>query len=105
MRKFNSVNELAAAVEGDAKLQSDLQQDPAGTLRRLAQPAYVNDKAVYRIVVFALGLAILISLLGSIYLSNGASTEIPEILMALGSASVGALAGLLAPSPGNGGGG
>lgn len=57
-----------------------------------------QDVWVYRMVVAALSLAVLASLIGAIILAiEGRST--PELLVALGSAAVGGLAGLLAPSP------
>jgi hypothetical protein len=67
----------------------------------------VNDKAAptadvwtYRLVVIFLGVATLLAMGGAIGISlHTDGKNIPEILIALGSASVGALAGLLAPSP------
>jgi hypothetical protein len=57
-----------------------------------------QDVWVYRIVVVALALAVMASLVGAIILAiEGRPT--PELLVALGSAAVGGLAGLLAPSP------
>jgi len=65
-----------------------------------------TDKWIYRTVVGALGLAILSCLIFSFLLmwhhmsSNSMEDlKIPDIFMAIGSAAVGALAGLLAPSP------
>jgi len=56
------------------------------------------DPWVYRIVVSILGLVVLASLVGTIMLTiQDRST--PELLIALGSAAMGGLAGLLAPSP------
>ena len=56
------------------------------------------DPWVYRIVVLILGLVALASLVGTIMLTiQDRST--PELLIALGSAAMGGLAGLLAPSP------
>lgn len=68
-----------------------------------------TDKWIYRWVVAFLGLAILGCLFFTFFLSMkdtdpNATVEIPEIFLAIGSAAVGALAGLLAPSPGRGGG-
>jgi hypothetical protein len=51
-------------------------------------------------VVGALGLVVLLAILGAILLAVNGKT-IPEVLTALGSAAGGALAGLLAPSPVN----
>lgn len=63
-----------------------------------------TDKWIYRFVVLFLGLAILASLFFTFFLSvdNQQQLKIPEIFLAIGSAAVGALAGLLAPSPGRG---
>lgn len=57
-----------------------------------------KDVWVYRIVVVALSLSVLASLIGAIILAIQDRTT-PELLIALGSAAVGGLAGLLAPSP------
>jgi uncharacterized membrane protein YbhN (UPF0104 family) len=57
-----------------------------------------KDVWIYRIVVAVLGLAVIASVIGAILLAmEGRST--PEIIVALGSAAVGGLAGLLSPSP------
>jgi hypothetical protein len=57
-----------------------------------------NDIWLYRIVVAVLGLTVVGSIVGAIMLAlSGHST--PEVLVALGSAAIGGLAGLLAPSP------
>ncbi|MGD9851832.1 MAG: hypothetical protein AB7T38_11235 [Nitrospirales bacterium] len=61
-----------------------------------------NDVWIYRFVVWFLGLAILTSLAATFYLTLEVKPmeKLPDIFLALGSAAVGALAGLLAPSPG-----
>ena len=69
---------------------------------RPAQPAeqraLEGDVWIYRMVVAVLGVAVIASVIGAIMLAlAGQST--PEVLVALGSAAVGAMAGLLAPSP------
>jgi hypothetical protein len=59
-----------------------------------------NDIWLYRIVVVVLGLTVVASVVGAIVLTLiGKST--PEVIVALGSAAIGGLAGLLAPSPMN----
>jgi hypothetical protein len=62
------------------------------------EPAYIRDKLTYRLVVSALGLAVLTAAVGGIVIVMADKTP-PDMLVALGSAAVGALAGLLAPSP------
>jgi hypothetical protein len=59
-----------------------------------------KDIWIYRIVVTVLGLTVMASVIGTIALTmTGLPT--PELLVALGSAAIGGLAGLLAPSPAN----
>jgi hypothetical protein len=57
-----------------------------------------TDVWIYRAVVVVLGTIACMSVLGAIVLAL-ASRSTPEVLVALGSACVGALAGLLAPRP------
>jgi len=57
-----------------------------------------RDVWIFRLVVVSLGLYMLASLVGAIVLA-AKGTDTPEILVALGSAAVGGLAGLLTPSP------
>lgn len=57
-----------------------------------------GDKWLYRMVVGVLGLTVVAALIGTLALAmNGQSA--PEVVVALGSAAIGGLAGLLAPSP------
>lgn len=61
-------------------------------------PSQQTDPLLYRLVVGALGLALLLTLVGGLILA-GLGKAIPDGLIALGAASGGALGGLLAPSP------
>lgn len=57
-----------------------------------------NDKWLYHMVVIVLDLTVVARVVGAIALAmTGQST--PEIIVALRSAAIGGLAGLLAPSP------
>lgn len=56
-----------------------------------------KDIWLYRMIVAALGLTIVVSILGAIGLAM-TGKPIPEILVALGSAAIGGLAGFLVPS-------
>jgi hypothetical protein len=62
-----------------------------------------SDPWIYRIVVVALSLVALATVFGGIYLATiakgDAKIALPEGIIAIGSAAVGAMAGLLAPSP------
>ena len=59
-----------------------------------------NDLRLYRIVLAVLGLTVMVSVVRTFVLTlSGQST--PEVIVALGSAAINGLAGLLAPSPMN----
>ena len=59
-----------------------------------------RDHWIYRAVVVVLGFTVLTSMIGTIVLVM-TDHSTPEIIVALGSAAIGGLAGLLAPSPTN----
>ena len=100
--KYTLTSDLAAHVANDPALEQQIAANPVQALAALSMPpALQNDHWIYRIVVLALGMAILITLTGAIYLAATSDKETPQILTAIGSAAVGALAGLLAPSPAN----
>lgn len=85
-----SKRELAAAIA----------QDPRSAEEAINQlTALQSDHWIYRIVVLALGLCVLSAMIGLILLSLRAGATVPDGLVAIGSAAVGALAGLLAPAP------
>lgn len=96
-----NLRELARKVNNDPEYARRFAENPAEELREAArdtEPAYKSDIWIYRLVVIALAIVVLTAAAGSIVLVwNGRTT--PESLVALGSASIGALAGLLAPSP------
>jgi len=64
-----------------------------------------SDRLIYRMVVIALGVVAIAAMLGVILVlligADESSDGALQVLTALGSASIGALAGLLAPSPGS----
>jgi len=66
---------------------------------RSARTVLEEDVWIYRIVVIALGIAVLGALGGAIAIElvTRAKDTIPDILVALGSGAVGALAGLITP--------
>jgi len=101
------IEKLESELETDPDLKSKFQQDPATALKQFRQENQENplqtDKVIYRIIVVSLGLTVLLIILGVIVLlaigkiSN--DQGVPTILTAIGSAAIGALAGLLAPPP------
>jgi hypothetical protein len=97
--RTDSASDLAVMVANDPALQDRLRQDPVATLQSLAQPTQA-DKWIYRLVVIALGLTALFVVVGVFTLKAlDNATTIPDALVAIGSASIAALAALLAPAP------
>jgi hypothetical protein len=84
--------------------------DPVGAITNGTRPAEhhqrphritdvrITDRWIYRIVVMALGSTVVLSVVGGIGLGI-VGHPIPDGVIALGSAAVGALAGLLATPP------
>jgi hypothetical protein len=76
--------------------------------RPIVEPAAVSElpsekvAPIYYISVVVLGLTGIVAIVGGIWLTL-AGRDIPDLIVALGSAAVGALAGLLAPTSGGGG--
>ena len=95
--RIQSVGELAERVAKDKELEARIKEKPAETIASLASPLQY-DVWIYRMVVGALGLTVLTGVIGAIALAMYGK-DIPQLLVALGSAAIGALAGLLAPSP------
>lgn len=99
----SSVQDVKNILAGDSQFQAEFKQDPQEAIRKIEDTSTLPDTWVYRMVVGSLGLVILVIAIGIVWrVASGATIEdknVPTILTALGSAAVGALAGLLAPSP------
>jgi hypothetical protein len=96
------LQDAAKLIEESPTLKAEMAADPAGTLKKLAVSAPIPDTTVYRIVVGALALVVVLAMVGALYLamrSANGTANIPDLVTALGSGALGALAGLLAPSP------
>lgn len=97
--QIQSAADVVSKIAQDPQFAADVKANPGEAIARVAAPMPLqNDNWIYRIVVGSLGLVILITVIGGIYLAL-ASKGLPEGIIALSSAAVGALAGLLAPSP------
>ena len=95
--QIQSVKELTARVAKGRRLAPRVRENPMDEHTPKSAPLK-TDVWLYRMVVGVLGLVILASVIGAIALSI-VNKATPEFLVALGSAAVGGLAGLLAPSP------
>jgi len=100
LMKARSIGELTTMIANDKSLEEEIKEDPIKGIAKIAEHPLEMDKWIYRIVVLMLGFTVLLAAYGAIYLAGIAKAEIPDILIAIGSAAVGALAGLLTPTPG-----
>ena len=106
--RVRSADLLVKNVLSDPAALARLPTDASEVLNDAADKAIamtsLPDTWIYRIVVGSLGLVALIVVVGYIaHAMNGGAPAIPDGVIAIGSAAVGALAGLLAPSPGGSG--
>ncbi len=106
-----SADLLVSMVLETPGVLDQLKTNPEETLKKLAiqatkelpTPALIVDRWIYRIVVIALGAVAIIAILGAVLLAfHGVGEkviQVPDVVTALGAAAIGALSGLLAPSP------
>jgi hypothetical protein len=103
-RNINTFDEFKEELKNDTELQEEFKANPVAAIDTFQQKSPLEtDKWIYRIVVLALGSTILAIIIGVIVLVGTGDIQgdigVPTILTAIGSAAIGALAGLLAPSP------
>jgi len=103
-KNVKSFDEFKKELVTNPDLQKQFQDNPVNAVQQFQQKNPLEtDTWIYRIIVLAMGLTILTIIVGVIVLIfNGKITDdktVPTIFTAIGSAAIGALAGLLAPSP------
>lgn len=95
-------NRLAPVLKLDG-LPQEARSVIEATINEAKQNPLTFDVWIYRAVVVILGLSVLCTVIGGLALTfvghGDAKMAVPEAIVAIGSAAVGALAGLLAPSP------
>jgi len=100
MKKINSIRDLDNALAKDETLQDRFKQDPVKTIKEISENrSPVPDNWIYRIVVGSLGLSVILVIIGTIILNPDSDKNLPTVFTAIASGAIGALAGLLAPSP------
>jgi hypothetical protein len=101
-----SLPDLNNLIQNNADVEKDFKENPQEAFRKYTDTSFIPDNWIYRIVVGSLGFVVVVITLGIVWrVASGNPIEdknIPTILTALGSAAIGALAGLLAPSPNRG---
>ena len=87
-----------SAVRSALDASGIAEPEKAGVLQAVESAAApLPDTWVYRIVVIALGLAIFVPLIGPMVAPGQA--DVIQVLLPIATGALGALAGLLAPSP------
>ena len=96
-----SIEEIRKKLEEEPRIAQDCKDNPDHEIVQLISDIgkpLESDFWIYRIVVAALSLTLVGCVFGAIALkANGKQT--PELITGLGTGALGALAGLLAPSP------
>lgn len=94
------VSDLVSRLESNDALTAMLKEKPTEVLRaaevEIRDQAEVPNTFVYKAAVIFVGLALLTTVVGALFLlQNGKMTEAPEWVIALTSGAIGALAGML----------
>jgi hypothetical protein len=99
---FSNIQDFKTSLISNPELQQQFRTDPVEAAKNINETPLDSDTWIYRIVVLSLGLSIMAIIIGILLLmgsGNITDGKIPTVLTSLGSAAIGALAGLLAPSP------
>ncbi|WP_293310036.1 hypothetical protein [Pedobacter sp. UBA5917] len=99
---LNKVESFIKDLDEKPELKQEFDVNPRATLIKKAAINPIKDIWVYRLVVIALSLVLLIITSGILIEIDAVqkADKVITIITSLGSAAIGALAGLLAPSPG-----
>lgn len=103
-KEIKTFDEFKNELMSSSQLQSQFKADPVSAVQEFQQSNPLStDKWIYRIIVLSLGVTIITIIIGVIVLIGSGKISddkgVPTILTAIGSAAIGALAGLLAPPP------
>ena len=101
--QIQSAADIVSKIAQDPQFAADVKENTGEAISKVAGPMPLqSDNWIYRIVVLSLGLVVLVTIVGQIVLVVMTGKFLTEGIIALASAAVGAMAGLLAPSPSRG---
>jgi hypothetical protein len=100
----NSFEDFKQTLSNSSKLQQEFRADPIQALNNFdVRNPKETDSWIYRIIVLMLGLSIIAIIVGLILLAfwnrTNPDSQLITIFATISSGAIGALAGLLAPSP------
>ncbi len=88
--------EIISMAENNPKFDSQMKEDPIGTLKAMSAMPLQTDVWIYRAAVLFLGLVAVVSVVGSLGLAVYDKTT-PDGVLVMAGAGFGALAALLKP--------
>lgn len=98
-----NVSQLVKKLNDDSIQKERFLNDPIQFLENVEEAKPINDKWVFLTIVGIVGTVLLTSIiLGGIIIfraENEQEARVPEFLISIGSTALGALVGLLSPSP------
>ena len=101
-----NVKSLLSQIKNDKSLEDSLKNDPITFLENVKEPSPMSRTPVFLTIVAIVGAVLIASIvMGSIIIFNAEnkeSAQVPQFLVAIGSTAMGALVGLLAPTPDTG---
>ena len=103
--KTNKITDLTKELENSETLKTEFLNNPIGFMKNIDVEEPIKNKYVFLTIVAIVGIVLLASIvLGGIIIfkSDDLNTaKVPEFLVSIGSTALGALVGLLTPSPSN----
>ncbi|MEN8117299.1 MAG: hypothetical protein ABFS16_09990 [Bacteroidota bacterium] len=105
--KVKSFDDFKKQLQSDTDLQEKFKVDPRSAVNDIEKRSHplTSDKWIYRIIVLGLIVIVLCIVVGLLILYGEFQEEgqgtflVPDIFVATASAAIGAVAGLLTPSP------
>ena len=101
--KTNKIAYLKKELERSETTKAEFLNDPLRFIQKIDTDEPMKDKKVFLIIVSIVGLVLLISIiLGGIIIfkhNDPSNANVPEFLVSIGSTALGAIVGLLAPTP------
>ena len=92
-----NIQAVSKLVTDSPDLQARMASDPVGTLQTLSAGApLATDKVIYRVIIGGMTFSLIAAVIGAEILT-AYSRPVPESVVALGSAALGAMALLLRP--------
>lgn len=101
-RKFKSLEAFYNALREDKEFKKEFQKNPYSILESAVEIVPKNDKWIYRIIMISLGITLITVVISALIITSdpdNANNPIPTIFSSTASIAIGAMVGLLAPSP------